>query len=79
VTKPSAAWSSSRQPLRHLDATPPPITGFEGKAKRLVRLGRSLDRAIATYKPAKATLEEAMSAWRDALADLNRSGGGAGE
>jgi hypothetical protein len=57
----------------------PPSDGFEGKAKRLVSVGRSLDRALAKYKPAKADLEAAMSQWRAAIADLSRSGAGAGE
>lgn len=57
----------------------PPSDGFEGKAKRLVTVGRALDRATAKYKPAKADLEVAMSEWRAAISDLTRSGAGAGE
>jgi len=54
-------------------AAPPlsPLTSFEAKAKSLVKVGRDLDKAIAGYKPAKSRLDDAMRAWRDAVAKVS--------
>lgn len=47
-----------------------PSGSFEQKAKSLVAVGKRLDTAIAKFKPAKATLADAMQEWKSAVRAL---------
>lgn len=44
--------------------------GFENKARGLVNVGRRLDRAIKTYRPAKDELDQAIEGWRAICREL---------
>jgi hypothetical protein len=54
-------------PPDHIPGAP---VGFEARAKRLVGVGRKLDRAITTHRGSRETLDSAMAAWREAIAEL---------
>jgi hypothetical protein len=47
-----------------------PALSFERRAASLVEVGHWLDEAWAAYQPARAALEEATQAWREAVAQL---------
>lgn len=48
--------------------------GFEKKARTLVDIGKRVDKAVASYRPAKEELEAAMRAWQDALRQIAEGG-----
>lgn len=71
--------ASQRQPKPKTAAAPSP--GFASRAKRLVKVGAKLDRAVTTYRkqqeriePAKQALDAAMREWRAACRELGGEG-----
>jgi hypothetical protein len=57
--------TASRTPPSARPAAELAAEGFERKARGLVTVGRRLDRAIRTYRPAKAELDQAIEGWRE--------------
>jgi hypothetical protein len=55
---------------RRRSAANAPASGYEGKAKKLVSLGRDLDRALGKYTPVREEFRRAMEAWAKAVEAL---------